>query len=201
MKVRTVGPIAGGVVVAAGIILLYTAGCEQGWVRWVSQSPLMTRASADAHTKVVMDNAQRIAEDIAFILEAMDKTSKRHDFREGDIDQDVLAKDITEAISKGSLQYRECKYVSFGDCSGGNEEYRGWTSGLIERYDPGTHPDLGAYWLSYRPPVVNQVRGASRLVSFEIMVKDDRLMLFYFANPSPVYDPPNFECLPRTKRL
>lgn len=161
---------------------------------------MMTEGIAAAHRKVILDNASKIAEDIAFILKAMDKTTKWYGFMEEDIKEDVFAKDITEAIGKGGLQYRECRYVSLGDCSAGYEEYKGWTSGMIECYDPGTHDDLGAYWLRYRPPVDNQRPGGSLHVSFEIMVRNGEIKLFFLANPSPIYDAPNFECLPRTYR-
>ncbi|MDH4135657.1 MAG: hypothetical protein OEW09_02920 [Anaerolineae bacterium] len=149
----------------------------------------------------VIENSQRIAADIEYLLKSQDGYTLHSDINKQEISEEIIAMIQGDRTGKShSLHYEECSYDK--------------TSGLIKCYDEGTHKELGAYWLRYRTVIdftccelYNFTENRTQQVSFDMMIKEGEITIFYPAALIDVNEHktdethrdscPNFPCKPQ----
>ena len=149
----------------------------------------------------VIENSQRIAADIEYLLKSQDGYVLRSDIDKQEISEEIMAMIQGDRAGKAhALHYEECDY---------NE-----TNGLIRCYDRGTHKELGAYWLRYSTVIdftccelYDFTENRRQQVSFDMMIKEGGITIFYPAALIDVNEHktgethrgscPNFPCKPQ----
>jgi hypothetical protein len=149
----------------------------------------------------VIENSQKIAADIEYLLKSQDGYTLHSDINKQEISEEIIAMIQGDRTGKAhSLHYEECDY----------EE----TTGLIRCYDQGTHEELGAYWLRYSTVIdftccelYDFTENRRQQVSFNMMIKEGGITIFYPAALIDVNEHktgethrdscPNFPCKPQ----
>jgi len=155
----------------------------------------------DKAEDTVIENSQRIAADIEYLLRSQDGYTLHSDISKQEILNEITSMIQGDRAGKAhSLHYEECDY---------NE-----TNGLIRCYDEGTHKELGAYWLRYSTVIdftccelYGFTEKRRQQVSFNMMIKEGGITIFY---PAALIDVnkhktgethrdscPNFPCKPQ----
>lgn len=152
--------------------------------------------------KFAIENSDKIANDIVFILNNLEKLTPWYGFNPEEINQDLISNRIRSEIEKSSetngvFRNYECNYSGYSPIESG--EFKGFvSSGLITCHNPKTEKELGSYQLSYHLGIENKIPGSASSMSFDIMFKENKITIYFPANPSPIFKCPNFECFPRT---
>ncbi|MFB0535120.1 MAG: hypothetical protein ACETWR_09075 [Anaerolineae bacterium] len=151
--------------------------------------------------EAVIENSQRIAADIEYLLKSQDGYTLDSDISKQEISAEIMAIIQGDRAGKArSLHYEECSYDD--------------TSGLVRCYDEGTHRELGAYWLRYSTVIdftccelYGFTETRKQRVSFNIMIKEGGMTIFYPAALIDVNEHktgethrdtcPNFPCKPQ----
>jgi hypothetical protein len=151
----------------------------------------------DEAENMVVENVQRIAADIEYLLKSQDGYILHSDISAQDISNEIASMVQGE---RGELRYKECDYDDI--------------SGLRKCYASNTHKELGAYWLHYKTTIdftccelFGFTETRSQLVTFDIVIKEEGVIIFYPAALIDLNEPKtgdthrdscsNFPCKPQ----